>query len=188
MPTRALVGLGSNLGDRNVLLRSAVARIHGLGTLVGISSLYETDPIGGPEQGPFLNAVAVLDTDLSARQLLDELLGIERDLGRVHRERWGPRSIDLDLIAFGDERIDEPGLSVPHPRLAERRFVLEPLVEVFPNAEIPGVPDLRQALSVVADQDVRRLESAGVESLRRAMWIAIGVLLLVSVALGLLSA
>ena len=107
-------------------------------------------------------------------------------MGRVRRERWGPRSIDLDLIAFGDERIDEPGLSVPHPRLAERRFVLEPLVEAFPDVEIPGIPDLGRALAAVADQDVCRLESAGVKALKRAMWIAIGVLLLVSVAIGLL--
>jgi len=187
VPTRALVGLGSNLGDRCELLRGAVDRMRKLGTLVGMSSLYETDPIGGPRQDAFLNAVAVLDTELTARELLDELLNIERDLGRVRRERWGPRSIDLDLLVFGDESIDEPGLTVPHPRLAERRFVLEPLLEAFPRVEIPGVPDPAGALSAVADQNVRRLESPGVRSLKRAMWVAVGGLLVVILALGLLN-
>jgi 2-amino-4-hydroxy-6-hydroxymethyldihydropteridine diphosphokinase len=186
MSTRVLVGLGSNLGDRRELLRNAVDRIRSLGTVVGMSSLYETDPIGGPEQDSFLNAVAVVDTDLTARIFLDELLTIERDLGRIRRERWGPRSIDLDLLAFGTETIDEPGLTVPHPRLTERRFVLEPLLEAFPSVKIPGVPDLRASLATVSDQEVHRLESSGVKMLRRAMWITIGGLAVISLAIGIL--
>lgn len=180
------MGLGSNLGDRRELLRGAVDRIRVLGTVVGMSSLYETDPIGGPDQDSFLNAVVVLDTDLTARAFLDELLSIERDLGRIRRERWGPRSIDLDLLVFGTETIDEPGLTVPHPRLTERRFVLEPLLEAFPSVEIPGVPDLRAALAAVGDQEVVRLEAAGVKMLRRAMWVTIGALIAVSAAIGAL--
>jgi 2-amino-4-hydroxy-6-hydroxymethyldihydropteridine diphosphokinase len=137
--TRAAVALGSNLGDRLGHLRSAVDGLGQLGTVVSVSSLYETEPVGGPDQGRYLNAVAVVDTTLDPSALLAGLLSIEKAAGRVRDERWGPRTLDLDLITYGSEVVSEPGLQVPHPRAAERRFVLEPLAEVAPNVELaPG--------------------------------------------------
>jgi 2-amino-4-hydroxy-6-hydroxymethyldihydropteridine diphosphokinase len=133
--TRAYVGLGANLGDREATIRAALEALPGL---VAVSSLRETDPVGVTDQPRFLNGVAAVETELSARELLDALLEIERELGRERRERWGPRTIDLDLLLFGEEQIDERGLSVPHPRLHERRFALEPLSELAPDALIPG--------------------------------------------------
>jgi 2-amino-4-hydroxy-6-hydroxymethyldihydropteridine diphosphokinase len=133
--TRAYVGIGANLGDRERSIRTA-------SELIGarrLSSLRETEPWGFAQQPNFLNAAAELDTDLSARALLDRLLAVERELGRVRGSlRWGPRAIDLDLLLYGAQTIDEPGLSVPHPRLHERLFVLEPLVELAPELEVPG--------------------------------------------------
>lgn len=133
--TRAYVGLGANLGDREATIRAALAELPGL---VAVSELRETDPVGVVDQPAFLNGAAALDTELSPRELLDALLSIERELGRERRERWGPRTIDLDLLLYGEERIDEPGLTVPHPRLHERRFALEPLADLDPELVIPG--------------------------------------------------
>ena len=133
--TIAYVGLGSNLGDREAIIRAAVEALPGV---VAVSQLRETDPVGVTEQPAFLNGAVVLETDLSARELLDLLLAVERRLGRERRERWGPRTIDLDLLLFGAETIDEPGLTVPHPRLHERRFALEPLAELDPELTVPG--------------------------------------------------
>ena len=133
--TRAYVGVGANLGDREATIRAALAALPGL---VAVSELRETDPVGLVDQPPFLNGAVALETELAPRELLDELLAIERGLGRERRERWGPRTIDLDLLLFGDETIDEPGLTVPHPRLHERRFALEPLLDLDPELAIPG--------------------------------------------------
>ena len=133
--TIAYVGLGSNLGDREAIIRAAVEALPGV---VAVSQLRETDPVGVTEQPAFLNGAVVLETDLSARELLDLLLAVERRLGRERRERWGPRTIDLDLLLFGAETIDEPGVTVPHPRLHERRFALEPLAELDPELTVPG--------------------------------------------------
>jgi 2-amino-4-hydroxy-6-hydroxymethyldihydropteridine diphosphokinase len=132
------VGLGSNLGDREDNLRRALERLQELGPL-RVSSIRETDPVGITDQPRFLNAVVELETDLPARELLERLLAIERELGRDRAEevRWGPRTIDLDLLLYGGETIDEPGLTVPHPRLAEREFVLEPLLELDPQLALP---------------------------------------------------
>ena len=133
--TRAYVGLGANLGDRETAIREAAAMLgpHRL------SSIRETEPWGYADQPMFLNAVAELDTALTPRQLLDRLLEIERELGRSREgRRYGPRTIDLDLLLYGDEAVDEPGLTVPHPRLHERLFVLEPLLELDPGIDIPG--------------------------------------------------
>jgi 2-amino-4-hydroxy-6-hydroxymethyldihydropteridine diphosphokinase len=139
--TRAYVGLGSNLGDREGMLARAVALLRaeeGL-EVIAVSQVRETDPIGYVDQPRFANAAAVLETALPARDLLARLLATELALGRTRTgPRFGPRTIDLDLLVFGDETIDEPGLEVPHPRLAERRFVLEPLVELNPCLVIPG--------------------------------------------------
>jgi 2-amino-4-hydroxy-6-hydroxymethyldihydropteridine diphosphokinase len=131
----AYVGLGSNLGDREALIRRAAE-------LIGarrLSSLLETEPWGYADQPMFLNAVAEVDTPLEPRALLDLLLDVERRLGRERvGPRWGPRTIDLDLLLYGDRLIAEPGLVVPHPGLATRRFVLEPLAELAPTLKIPG--------------------------------------------------
>jgi 2-amino-4-hydroxy-6-hydroxymethyldihydropteridine diphosphokinase len=139
--TRAYVGLGANLGDRSAMLRTAVEQLRREPdvTVVAVSSVRETDPVGFVDQPRFLNAAAALDTELPARELLDRLLGIERRLGRTREgPRFGPRTIDLDLLLYGDERLEEPDLEVPHPRLHERLFVLEPLLELDPGLVVPG--------------------------------------------------
>ena len=131
---RAYVGLGSNLGDREATLRAAVEQLAATPgvELVAVSSLRETDPVGPiTDQPRFLNGAAAVETRLSARALLDRLLEVEAALGRTRDgPAGGPRTVDLDLLLYGDEQIDEPGLQVPHPRLHERRFVLEPLAEL----------------------------------------------------------
>ena len=131
---RAFVGLGSNLGERESMIRLALDGLTRLPstTLVRASSLYDTEAVGEGEQPNFLNAVAQIETELTARQLLWNLLLIERRLGRVRTRRWGPRTIDLDLLLFGDLVLDEPDLKVPHPELIRRSFVLVPLVELDP--------------------------------------------------------
>lgn len=133
-PVRAFLGLGSNLGDRSENLRRAVALLDARDgvRVVRTSSIYETEPVG-PPQPDFLNAVAEIDTTLSPRALLEACLGVEAEMGRVRRERWGPRVIDVDLLLFDDQRIDEPDLVVPHPRMHERAFVLVPLAELAPD-------------------------------------------------------
>jgi 2-amino-4-hydroxy-6-hydroxymethyldihydropteridine diphosphokinase len=134
--TRAYVGLGANLGDRERTIRRAVEL---LPDVVAVSQLIETDPVGYVDQPRFLNGVAALETELPPRALLERLLEIERSLGRTRDgPRFGPRTIDLDLLLYGDEQIDEPGLTVPHPRMHERRFVLEPLAELAPDLIVPG--------------------------------------------------
>ncbi len=138
--TFAYVGIGANLGPREETLRRAVellGRADGV-EVVGVSELRETDPVGVIDQPPFLNGAVAIETMLPARALLDLLLEIERSLGRVRGERWGPRIVDLDLLVYGNEVVDEPGLHVPHPRLHERRFALEPLADLNPELEIPG--------------------------------------------------
>jgi 2-amino-4-hydroxy-6-hydroxymethyldihydropteridine diphosphokinase len=105
--------------------------------VIRVSELRETDPVGIVDQPRFLNGAVALETALAPRELLETLLRIERELGRVRGERWGPRTIDLDLLLYGDEVVDEPGLTVPHPRLHERRFALEPIAELDPTVEVP---------------------------------------------------
>jgi 2-amino-4-hydroxy-6-hydroxymethyldihydropteridine diphosphokinase len=138
---RAYVGLGANLGPREATLLRAVdllAAEPGIEVLE-LSSLSETEPVGVTDQPAFVNGALALETELPPRELLDALLRVERELGRVRSgERWGPRTIDLDLLLYADEVVDEPGLTVPHPRLHERRFALEPLAELEPELEIPG--------------------------------------------------
>lgn len=153
---RAAVALGSNVGDRNAHLDAAVEALTALGDVVAISSVYETAPVGGPPQDDYLNAVAVLETDLEPTELLEELFAIEAAHGRERAVRFGPRTLDLDLLLFDDAVIDEPDLSVPHPRMIERRFVLEPLLEVWPDARLPDGTPLATFLPLVADQIVSR--------------------------------
>lgn len=133
--TRAFLGLGSNVGDREQHLRSALASLPGL---VATSDLYETDPVGGPDQGRFLNLVAEIDTDLGPHELLGVCHRIESAAGRVRDVRWGPRTLDVDILWIDGVDIDTPDLVIPHPRMWERRFVLEPLAELDPTLAPPG--------------------------------------------------
>lgn len=138
----AHIALGSNLGDRRAHIEAAVSalcRREGV-EVVRVSTLTETEPVGPPGQGPYLNGAATLSTPLGARELVGLLLRIEREVGRDRSEdsvRWGPRVIDLDLLLYEDQVIDEPGLTLPHPRLHERDFVLVPLAEIAPSARHP---------------------------------------------------
>jgi 2-amino-4-hydroxy-6-hydroxymethyldihydropteridine diphosphokinase len=142
--TLAYIGLGSNLGDREETIRRAVEL---LGS-ARVSTLIETEPWGYADQPRFLNAVAELETDEPPRALLARLLEIERELGRTRDgPRYGPRTIDLDLLLYGDDRLDEPGLGLPHPRLHERAFVLEPLAELAPELVVPGFGPVKALLS-----------------------------------------
>jgi 2-amino-4-hydroxy-6-hydroxymethyldihydropteridine diphosphokinase len=137
--TRAYVGLGSNLGDRLATLDAAVRALDAdtQTHVMAVSRVYETAPVGGPEQGPYLNAVAVLETDRSPYGLLDLLQATEAGLGRVRAERWGPRTADLDLLLYDGPPVDSAELTVPHPRARERAFVLVPLCDVDPFARFP---------------------------------------------------
>jgi len=147
----AFVGIGSNLGEPERQIAAALEQLaaeEGI-ELVAVSTLEETEPVGYLDQPNFLNGAARIETDFPPRELLERLLAIESRLGRVRGEglRFGPRTIDLDLLVYGDERIDQPGLTVPHPRLAERRFALEPLVELAPGLEIPGLGPVQALLA-----------------------------------------
>jgi len=147
--TRAYVGLGANLGERERMLRAAVdalAAVDGI-EVVAVSTLRETEPVGVGEQPRFLNGVVALDTTLAAGELLDRLLALERRFGRVRTPgEHGPRTLDLDLLLYGDEEIEEPGLTIPHTRLHERRFVLEPLAELAPGLVVPGRGEVESLL------------------------------------------
>ena len=154
------IGLGGNLGDPIATLRDALVRIAGLAgvELDAVSSAYESAPVGLTDQPPFVNAAARLFSDLPLRDLLAGLLAVEQELGRVRSVRYGPRTCDLDILLAGAEVADEPGLSVPHPRLVERRFALEPLVELDPCLRLPDGRPLSGLLEAVSDQAVRRLD------------------------------
>ncbi|MEM6334299.1 MAG: 2-amino-4-hydroxy-6-hydroxymethyldihydropteridine diphosphokinase [Planctomycetota bacterium] len=142
--TRAWLSMGSNVGDRAGLLARGVESLRALPatTVVALSGFIESAPVGGPAgQGPYLNAAVGVDTDLTARELLAAVQLIELESGRepLHlRERWGPRTLDIDVLLYGNEVIDEAGLVVPHPRMAERSFVLEPLAEIAPDTAHPA--------------------------------------------------
>jgi 2-amino-4-hydroxy-6-hydroxymethyldihydropteridine diphosphokinase len=149
---RAYVGVGANLGNREETIARAVellGRRDGV-EVVAVSTLRETDPVGFRDQPRFVNGAVAVETELEPRQLLDTLLAVERELGRTREGlRFGPRTIDLDLLVFGDRELSEPGLTVPHPRLAERLFALEPLADLDPDLSIPGrgrVSDLLRGL------------------------------------------
>jgi 2-amino-4-hydroxy-6-hydroxymethyldihydropteridine diphosphokinase len=136
---RAFVGLGSNLGDRRALLQAAVEGLAEAGDVVAVSPLYETEPVGGPAgQGPYLNAVVELTTEDSPRRLLARCRALEEAAGRVRAERWGPRTLDADVLYVEGCEVDEPDLVVPHPRLWERRFVLAPLADLAPDLVPPS--------------------------------------------------
>jgi 2-amino-4-hydroxy-6-hydroxymethyldihydropteridine diphosphokinase len=160
----------------------------GLGAVAAVSGLYETEPIGGPDQGPFLNAVAILDTSLPPAELLERLQAIEDDRGREREMRWGPRTLDLDIVAVDGGPVDLPGLQIPHPRAAERRFVLQPLVDVWPEAAIGGGVTAAEALGPVADQEVdllapRWVAVTGVDQGR--YWVGAQLVWFATIAFGL---
>lgn len=140
MAATAYLGLGANLGDRLTNLQEAVRKLaaqRGV-TVLRSSRVYETDPVGGPPQPSFLNAVVEISTELDPRELLAICAGIEQALGRERSERWGPRTIDIDILLYDDLTVDDHDLVVPHPRMHERGFVLAPLAELVPDPPLPG--------------------------------------------------
>jgi 2-amino-4-hydroxy-6-hydroxymethyldihydropteridine diphosphokinase len=147
-----VLSLGSNLGDRLAMLQGGVDALSEAGRVVAVSPVYETDPVGGPEQADFLNAVMVVQTDLDGHALLAIAHAAETRFARVRNERWGPRTLDVDIIALGDEVIDDADLVVPHPRAAERAFVLVPWSVVDTDATFP---DGRRVSAAVAGLDIR---------------------------------
>ena len=156
---KAAIALGSNLDGPEARVRRAFAQIAGLPqTMVAArSALYRTAPVGYADQPAFINACALVETRLAARELLEGLLAIERENGRVRDIPDGPRTLDLDLVLYGGAVIDEPGLCVPHPRAHERAFVLAPLVDVWPDATIPGHGTARECLAQVGGQAIERI-------------------------------
>jgi len=143
---KAVIALGSNLGNRELYIDSALAELAKVIEITHLSTNHETDPVGGPEQPKYLNAIAIAETELDPRELLIVMLEIENKLGRKREVHWGPRTIDLDLIVFGDEIIDSEVLVLPHPRAHERKFVLEPWLEIDPDAYIPGIGEIESIL------------------------------------------
>ena len=148
-----MLALGSNQGDRIAVLASAVAMLAGSPdvSVTAVSPVYETDPVGGPDQADYLNAVVVVDTALAPRALLELAHRVEAAHGRVRDVRWGPRTLDVDVVAVGEVELAEPGLQVPHPRAHARAFVLVPWHDVDPDAVLPGRGDVR---TLLADLDV----------------------------------
>jgi 2-amino-4-hydroxy-6-hydroxymethyldihydropteridine diphosphokinase len=145
----AYIGLGANLGDREATIRRALELLErGATAVVAVSTLRETEPVGYPDQPRFLNGAAALRTELEPRELLERLLAVERELGRDRSgPRFGPRTIDLDLLLYEDRVVSEQGLEVPHPRLHEREFALEPLLELDEGLEVPGRGPIRALLA-----------------------------------------
>jgi 2-amino-4-hydroxy-6-hydroxymethyldihydropteridine diphosphokinase len=159
--TTSFIGVGSNVGDRENFVRRGVeeiGQVDGI-SVVKISSLYATAPIGGPPQRSFINLVVEIDTTLSPRELLEALQGIEQRIGREPSDiRWGPRVVDLDILTFEDEKVSEPDLEIPHPRMKERRFVLIPLLEIEPDAADPWGTRYADSLDE-AEGDVEHLSA-----------------------------
>jgi len=155
----AYLSLGSNLGDRAANLRAGLSQLDAAGKLLAVSAFYETQPVGLPDQPWFLNCVAAIETEKTPRELLELALRIEATMGRLRMRKQGPRNIDIDLVLFGDRVLDEPGLRIPHPAMQERRFVLEPLVEIAPEARHPELGKTARELlaELPGGQTVRRL-------------------------------
>lgn len=155
------LSLGSNLGDRAANLRTAMDKLAGLGTVEAVSAFYETEPVGLTNQPWFLNCAVKLETEKMPRQLISGVLNLEQEMRRQRKQKNGPRIIDVDILLFGTSVIDTAGLTVPHPRLHERRFVLEPLAEIAPDVRHPifkrSMRELRDALP--SGPTVRRIET-----------------------------
>ncbi|TYC53607.1 2-amino-4-hydroxy-6-hydroxymethyldihydropteridine diphosphokinase [Rhodobacterales bacterium] len=154
-PTRCALGLGSNLGDPALNLDEAVRRLEAVDglTLVARSSTYRTPPWGPVPQDDYLNICIVVDTTLAPRDLLQRCLDVEKALGRVRDVRWGPRTLDIDVLIYGLQRLDEPDLEIPHPRMGDRAFVLIPLAEIWPDAPLGDGRTAAEALETCPDQD-----------------------------------
>jgi 2-amino-4-hydroxy-6-hydroxymethyldihydropteridine diphosphokinase len=155
---RAFLSLGSNLGDRRAIIEGAVGRLDETAgvRMIRRSSFYETAPVGKVDQPWFLNVVVEVETDLSANALLDAAHEVEDAFGRTRALRWGPRSLDVDILLYGEEIIQTDRLAVPHPEMTRRRFVIEPLLEIAPDLVLPDGRPVRDVLETVLDQDVRR--------------------------------
>jgi 2-amino-4-hydroxy-6-hydroxymethyldihydropteridine diphosphokinase len=158
----AYLSLGSNLGDRAANLHAAVAHLCAAGCVLAISALYETQPVDVPNQPWFLNCVIALETDKTPRELLQLALQVEATMGRLRMSEKGPRKIDIDIVLFGDYILDKPGLKIPHPAMHQRRFVLEPLVEIASEARHPELgKTARELLETLPEgQRVRRIPTA----------------------------
>lgn len=163
MPKQVYLSLGSNLGDRAANLNTAIERLGSLGEVVAVSSYYETEPVDLTRQPWFLNCAIKLKTEKMPRQLLHGVLTIEREMGRRRLQKKGPRNIDIDILLFGNSIVEAKGLTIPHPAMHQRRFVLEPLAEIAPEVRHPvfkrSVRDLRDALP--AGQEVKRALNLG---------------------------
>ena len=147
---KTVIALGSNLGDSKSILSDAIVQIGKSIKVQSISKFHETIPVGGPKQPNYLNAVLIGDTEMQPLELLSQLQSLENGAGRVREERWGPRTLDLDLITYGDLLLNEQALTLPHPRAHERSFVLEPWFEIDPQAVLPGYGEIGVLLKQIA--------------------------------------
>jgi len=163
MPQTVYLSLGSNVGDRTLNLKTAIEKLARVGKVQATSSLYETEPVEVSDQPWFLNCALALETQNTPRDLLEALLGIEEEMGRQRTRNKGPRNIDIDILLFGNFILDEKGLTIPHPALQQRRFVLDPLAEIAPDLRHPllkrTIAELRDQLSPA--QQITRIASSG---------------------------
>lgn len=161
MPNLVYLSLGSNVGNRDSNLREAIQRIEGLGRVTEVSSFYETEPVEFTEQPWFVNCAVALETTQPAAELMRGLLAIEREMGRQRLQKKGPRIIDIDILLFGDAIVNTPDLTIPHPAMADRRFVLEPLAEIAQQARHPVLKRTIGELlrDLPAGQTVRRVKT-----------------------------
>ncbi len=162
MNRRTVIAMGSNLGDRMDYLQGGLDGLFDTPriTFLAVSPVYETAPVGGPEQPDYLNAVVIAETSMPARAVLERCLSLEDAFGRVRDELWGPRTLDLDLIIYGDEVSNSPGLTLPHPRAHERAFVLAPWHDADPQAQLPGRGPVADLLAALGTAGVARVEGA----------------------------
>jgi 2-amino-4-hydroxy-6-hydroxymethyldihydropteridine diphosphokinase len=162
---RTVLSLGSNLGDRLDNLQEAIDTLFDAPGLdfIGLSPVYETKPVGGPEQGDFLNVVIVANSQVAPKSLLERVLGIEESMGRTREVRWAPRTLDIDIIMMGDMISDDPDLLLPHPRAHERAFVLRPWCDVDPDATLPGHGRVSDLLPALADQELWRRDDLSLQ-------------------------
>ena len=156
---KAVLALGANLGDRAGALQAALDALAAQTEIVAVSAIYETSPVGGPAQPDFYNAVVLIDTTLTASELLSVAHSLEATAGRERLERWGPRTLDVDVLAYGDEQSDDPVLTLPHPRAHERAFVVWPWLEIEPDAAIDGFGTLAELATSLGPTGVRRLDT-----------------------------